>query len=171
MKRDQSSKRVTRSMSKQIKDDSTGAVVDPRNAMFAAIKSRGGSKGNNDSPKPAGSGDARQSLLGAITNKKKGAMSDTDGDSSPSYDVKHSPGVHRLQEFLTHSETILSLAEQDQDAAIRACKVCHAFAFFIIVMICIIASVMKSHSSFYTWAMISQDLAVNCEEEGREFSA
>ena len=44
MKRDQSSKRVTRSMSKQIKDESTGAVVDPRNAMFAAIKSRGGSK-------------------------------------------------------------------------------------------------------------------------------
>jgi len=119
MKQDQSSKRVTRSMSKQIKDES---VVDPRNAMFAAIKSRGGSKGKNDSPKPAESGDSRKALLGAILNKKKGAMADTDGDSSPSSDVKHSPGVHRLQDFLTHSKTMISLAEQDQDAAIRACK-------------------------------------------------
>ena len=111
-------------------------------------------------------------MLGAITNKKKGAMSDTDGDSSPSSDVKHSPGVHRLQEFLTHSETILSLAEQDQDAAIRACKVCQeAFTFSIIVMIFIIASVVQSHSFFYTWAIISQGLAVYCGEEGGERSA
>ena len=110
-------------------------------------------------------------MLGAITNKKKGAMLDTDGDSSPSSDVKHSHGVHRLQEFLTHSK-ILSLAEQDQDAAIRACKVCQeGFTFSIIVMIFIIASVVQSHSFFYTWAIIAQGLAVYCGEEGGERSA
>lgn len=119
MKRDQSSKRVTRSMSKTIKDE--GEVDDPRKALFAAIQSRGDPEKKKDvSPPP----DPRQALFAAIKNKNKegGATSDKDGDTLPS-DVTYTPGVHRLQKFLNHSKTALSLAERDQDAATRACKV------------------------------------------------
>ena len=115
MKRDQSSKRVTRSMSKKIKDDSNDD--DPRKALFAAIQSRG-------KPPPPATSDPRQALFAAIKNKNNDESSDKeDASSTPSSDVKHSPGVQRLQKFLSHSKTILSLAERDQDAAVRACKV------------------------------------------------
>jgi len=121
MKRDQSSKRVTRSMTKKIIDESE--VGDPRKAMFAAIQAR---KAKHDSPQlePPVSADPRQALFAAITSKKNSATatSDNNDDSPASSDVKYSPGVHRLQKFLSHSKTILSLAERDQDAAIRACK-------------------------------------------------
>ena len=40
-------------MSKQINDENNGEGNDPKNALFAAIKSRGESKEKNDSPKPA----------------------------------------------------------------------------------------------------------------------
>lgn len=117
MKRDQSSKRVTRSMTKKITDESE--VADPRKALFAAIQSR---KEKPESPKsPPESSDPRQALFAAI--KKKGAASNEGGESSPKSDVKYSPGVDRLQNFLNRSKTILSLAGQDQDAATRACKV------------------------------------------------
>jgi len=121
MKRDQSSKRVTRSMTKKIKEESSsGEVNDPRNAMFAAIKAQGVSKEKSDPSKPAESSDPMQALFGAIKSRNKSSTTtDTSGDSPP---VKYSPGVLRLEEFLTHSKTILSFAEQDQDAATRACK-------------------------------------------------
>ena len=119
MKRDQSSKRVTRSMSKKIKDESETA--DPRKALFAAIQSKGGGLKEKKAPE---SSDPMQALFAAIKNKDKGnaAIADKDCESAPC-DVKYSPGVHRLQKFLNHSKTILSLAEHDQDAAIRTCKV------------------------------------------------
>ena len=125
MKRDQSSKRVTRSMSKKIKDD--GEVDnDPRKAMFAAIQSRGSQKKDDDSPpqSPKSSGDPMQALFAAIKNKKNVETSPKEGDSEAPSDVTYSSGVTRLQKFLSHSKTILSLAERDQDKAIRACKVC-----------------------------------------------
>lgn len=116
MKRDQSSKRVTRSMSKKIKDESD--VGDPRKALFAAIQSRG-----DASPTPETS-DPRQALFAAIKNKKKDESTDKDCTTQESSNVKYTPGVHRLSKFLIQSKSMLSRAEKDQDAAIRACKVC-----------------------------------------------
>ena len=106
MKRDQSSKRVTRSMSKKIKDESD--VGDPRKALFAAIQTS----------------DPRQALFAAIKNKKKDESTDKDCTTQESSNVKYTPGVHRLSKFLIQSKSMLSRAEKDQDAAIRACKVC-----------------------------------------------
>ena len=121
MKRDQSSKRVTRSMSKKIKDESD--VGDPRKALFAAIQSRGSSAKDDASPTPETS-DPRQALFAAIKNKKKDESTDKDCTTQESSNVKYTPGVHRLSKFLIQSKSMLSRAEKDQDAAIRACKVC-----------------------------------------------
>ena len=124
MKRDQSSKRVTRSMSKKIKDESE-VDDDPRKALFAAIHSLGSKEEKEQSPKSTESADPRGALFAAITNQTKEETSADSGDnSSPPSDVKHSPGVHRLSKFLTRSKLSLSLAEKDQDSGIRACKVC-----------------------------------------------
>jgi hypothetical protein len=113
MKNDQSSKRVTRSMATKITDDSE--VEDPRKALFAAIKAR--------APKEASAPptDPRQALFAAIKSRKQdtSVANDETNDSNTEY----SPGVQRLQDFINHSKAILSLAESDQDAAIRACKV------------------------------------------------
>lgn len=109
MKRDQSSKRLTRSMSKKIEDEIS--INDhPRGALFAEIKSRS-SKYEDDDP--------RNALFAAIKNKQIPQSADID-EESPTY----TPGVHRLQIFLNESKSTLALAEKDQDAAIRACKVC-----------------------------------------------
>ncbi|KAL3786593.1 hypothetical protein HJC23_008189 [Cyclotella cryptica] len=115
MKNEQSSKRVTRSMAKKIHDESE--VEDPRNALFAAIKARG-SKENDGT---AENNDPRQALFAAIKNRKKQNEPDED-DKSPASSIEYSRGVQRLQDFLNHSKTVLSFADCDQDAAIRACK-------------------------------------------------
>ena len=156
MKRDQSPKQVTRSMSKKVNDENNGEGNDLKNALFAAIKSRGRSKVKSDSPKPAEnsdpmqalfraiknrtpkpteSSDPMQALFGAIKDRKKGPSTSNNGDSPPPSDVKYSPGVHRLEHFLTHSNKIISFAGQDQDAAIRACKVWQAITFFITMLL------------------------------------
>jgi hypothetical protein len=101
MKNDQSSKRVTRSMAKKI--DKESEVEDPR---------------NEEAPKPM---DPRQALFAAIKNRKN--QDENDDDGSPPSNVEYSKGVQRLQEFLNHSKTVLSLADRDKDAAVRACKV------------------------------------------------
>lgn len=115
MKRDQSSKRVTRSMSKKINNECY--VDDPKGALFAAIKSRISQKTDVSST----SSDPRQALFAAIQNKKRPESAETDADS-PTSDVQYTPGVHHLQKFLNYSKSILSLAENDQDGAVRACK-------------------------------------------------
>ena len=117
MKRDQTSKRCTRSMSQKMSDENN--VDDPTGALFAAIKSRGSKKINNSSPK---NNDPRQALFAAIKNNKNAGAAETD-EETPSSDVLYSPGIDRLQKFLTHSKSLLSIAEKDQDAAVRACKV------------------------------------------------
>jgi hypothetical protein len=94
----------------------------PRGALFAEIKSRS-SKNENDDP--------RNALFAAIKNKQIPQSADTD-EESPTY----TPGVHRLQIFLNESKSTLALAEKDQDAAIRACKVCT-----VLSCICIVASI------------------------------
>lgn len=112
LKNDQSSKRVTRSMPRKINNESE--VDDPRRALFAAIKSR--------VPKEEASPpDPRQALFAAIKSRKENASGDLDGTNEPN--IEYTPGVQRLQDFLSHSKTVLSLADADQDAAIRACKV------------------------------------------------
>jgi hypothetical protein len=96
-------------MSKKIEDEIS--INDhPRGALFAEIKSRS-SKNEDDDP--------RNALFAAIKNKQIPQSADID-EESPSY----TPGVHRLQIFLNESKSTLALAEKDQDAAIRACKVC-----------------------------------------------
>ena len=114
-------KASTWSMSKTIKDESE--VDDPRKAKFAAIQAR---RAKNDSPV---SGDPKQALFATIKSKQNRAAkrtSDNNDNSPASSDVKYSPGVHRLQKFLSHSKTIIFLAERGQDAGIRACKVCYS---------------------------------------------
>ena len=123
MKRDQSSKRVTRSMSKKIKDESE--VADPRKALFAAIQSRGAVEEAETSKEKENNSDPRQALFSAIKNqKKKDETTERDNDVDSPTSVKYTPGVHRLSKFLIHSKSILCSAEKDQEAAIRACKVC-----------------------------------------------
>ncbi len=152
MKRDQSSKRVTRSMPKKIKNESE--VDDPRKALFAAIQSRK----KEESPKKPHT-DPRQALFAAIKNQTKGESPGKDCDSSAS-EVTHTPGVHRLQKFLSHSKSVLSMAERDQDAAIRACKVRfkHDFSHF------------KLPHCTHPLVLL-QGLAVYCGEDGGERSA
>jgi hypothetical protein len=116
MKNDQSSKRVTRSMAKKI--DKESEVEDPRKALFAAIKARAPKETNEEAPKPM---DPRQALFAAIKNRKN--QDENDDDGSPPSNVEYSKGVQRLQEFVNHSKTVLSLADRDKDAAVRACKV------------------------------------------------
>lgn len=111
MKNDQSSKRVTRSMARKIHEESE--VEDPRKALFAAIKARAPKE---DSP----SADPRQALFAVIKSRKQDVSEDTGENDSK---TEYSPGVKRLQDFLNHSKTALSLADSDQDASIRACKV------------------------------------------------
>ena len=118
MKSDQSSKRVTRSMAKKINNESE--VADPRKALFAAIQARGAKEEAPKSPEVA---DPRQALFAAIKNRQKKESSAEDDEGSSPSDVEYTPGVHRLQEFVNKSAAVLSLAAQDQDAAIRACKV------------------------------------------------
>jgi hypothetical protein len=103
-------------MAKKINGDSE--IEDPRKALFAAIKSRGSEE--NDAA--TGNEDPRKALFSAIKNRKKQDVPDDD-DESPASNLEYSRGVQRLQDFLNHSKTVLSLADCDQDAAIRACKV------------------------------------------------
>jgi hypothetical protein len=95
-----------------------GEVEDPRKAMFAAILSRG-SKEDGALKQPP---DPRQALFAAIKSRQVDKDDGSDDDSSES-GAEYTPGVHRLQKFLTHSKSILSIANEDLDAAIRACKV------------------------------------------------
>ena len=113
MKNDQSSKRVTRSMAKKIEKESE--VEDPRKALFAAIKARATKESEDVSQV-----DPRQALFAAIKSRKQ---SDELDDSNDVDNTEYSRGVERLQDFLNHSKAVLSLADRDQDEAIRACKV------------------------------------------------
>ena len=121
MKNDQSSKRVTRSMAKKINNESK--AEDPRKALFAAITARASKK-----EEPAA--DPRQALFAAIKSRKQEQAEDTD-ESNDTADTEYTPGVKRLQDFLHQSKTVISLADSDQDAAIRACTVCHFYLFFL----------------------------------------
>ena len=122
IKRDQSSKRVTRSMSKTMKDESEAA--DPRKALFAAIQSRSETKEAESPKKKENNSDPRQALFSAIKNKKQDETTGKDNDVDSPTSVKYTPGVHRLSKFLIHSKSILCSAEKDQEGAIRGCKVC-----------------------------------------------
>ena len=153
MKHDQSSKRLTRSTSKKIADENR--VDNPRTALFAAIQSQG-SKKNAPS-----SNDPRQALFAAIKNKNNAETAETDEDS-PASDVQYSPGVNRLQKFLNYSKSILSLAEKDQDVAVRACKVRKMTVKSLQSPSIILINV--------TFASQLQGLAVYCGEEGGERS-
>jgi hypothetical protein len=115
MKHDQRSKGLTKTSMKVTKG---GEVEDPRKAMFAAILSRG-SKEDGALKQPP---DPRQALFAAIKSRQVDKDDGSDDDSSES-GAEYTPGVHRLQKFLTHSKLILSIANEDLDAAIRACKV------------------------------------------------
>ena len=153
MKQDQYSKRLTRSTTKKIADENK--VNDPRTALFAAIQSQG-SKKNAPS-----SNDPRQALFAAIKNKNNAETAETDEDS-PASDVQYSPGVNRLQKFLNYSKSILSLAEKDQDVAVRACKVRKMTVKSLQSPSIILINV--------TFASQLQGLAVYCGEEGGERS-
>ncbi len=118
MKKDQSSKKITQSVSEK-KDERE--PVDPRNALFAAIKARGAQE-NLQEEKQSVDSDPRKALFAAI--KKRGeAETPKDSDCDFSDVTKLSPGVQKLHRFLSHAEVLLSFAERDQNAAIRACKV------------------------------------------------
>ncbi len=114
MKRDQRSKGLTKTSTIAKGND----VEDPRKALFAAISSRGSKDDDTleQSPGP------RKALFTAITKKKVDNDEEMDDDTSVP-GVAYTPGVHRLQRFLIHSKTILSIADEDLDSAIRACKV------------------------------------------------
>ncbi len=96
------------------KVDEESEVEDPRKALFAAIKSR---VPKEETPPP----DPCQALFAAIKSRKENAPGDSIDTSGSNKD--YTPGVQRLQDFLNHSKTVLSLANADQDAAVRACKV------------------------------------------------
>lgn len=90
---------------------------DPRKALFSAILSRS-EEGDKLKLPP----DPRKALFAAIT-KRKADNDDESDDDTADPGVEYTPGVHRLQKFLIHSKSILSIANDDLDSAIRACKV------------------------------------------------
>ena len=111
MKSDQRPKGLPRSTSSKVTKGSE--LVDPRKALFAAILSRGPKEDDALNQPP---------LFSAIKNRRLDNDERND-DDSPETDVEYSPGVYRLQKFLIHSKSILSIADEDLNAAIRACKV------------------------------------------------
>lgn len=113
MKRDQRSKGLTKTSTIAKGNE----VEDPRKALFAAIASRGSKEDDTLKPSPG----PRKALFAAI--KKKVDNDDESNDDSSDPGVSYTPGVHRLQRFLIHSKSTLSIADQDLDSAIRACKV------------------------------------------------
>jgi len=116
LKRDQSSKKKSAgSLPKKAKDQ--GEAADPRTALFAAIKSRG----SPADAKPKAPPDPRQALFAAIKSKKD--STNAVQEESIESNITYTPGVGRLQSFVDHSKSVLSLTEEDQDAAVRACKV------------------------------------------------
>ena len=92
MKNDQSSKRVTRSMAKKINNESE--AEDPRKALFAAITARATKK-----EEPAA--DPRQALFAAIKSRKQESAEDNN-ESIDTADTEYTPGVKRLQDFLSY---------------------------------------------------------------------
>lgn len=115
MRRDQRPKRLTKSSTKVA---AGGEVNDPRKALFAAILSRGLKEDDTINHPP----DTRKALFAAITKRKVDNDEESDDDSQET-GVQYSSGVQRLQKFLIHSKSILSIADDDLDSAIRACKV------------------------------------------------
>ena len=69
--------------------------------------------------------DTRKALFAAITKRKVDNDEESDDDSQET-GVQYSSGVQRLQKFLIHSKSILSIADDDLDSAIRACKVSYS---------------------------------------------
>lgn len=116
MKEDQ----VSKPSKSSPKGRNEGKAADPRNALFAAIKALGTSD-DDDSSKLTASIGPRQALFAAIKNK--GVESSHISSEAAVSNVKYSRGVQRLETFLCQSERVLSLAERDQNAAVRACKV------------------------------------------------
>ena len=115
MKRDQRSKGSTKTSMQVTKG---GEVEDQRKAMFAAILSRG-SKEDGALKQPP---DPRQALFAAIKSRNVDIDAGSE-DDTPESGAEYTPGIHRLQKFLIHSKSILYIANEDLDAAIRACKV------------------------------------------------
>lgn len=115
MKRDQRLKVLPK---KSTKVANGSEADDPRKALFSAILSRGSKEDDKVKQPP----DPRKALFAAISKRKADSNEESDDDTADT-GVEYTPGVHRLQKFLIHSKSILSIANDDLDSAIRACKV------------------------------------------------
>ncbi|EJK47036.1 hypothetical protein THAOC_34273 [Thalassiosira oceanica] len=149
LKRDQSSKKKSASSLPKKAKDQGEAGPDPRKALFAAIKSRG----SQADAKPKAPPDPRQALFAAIKSKKDNTNAQEESIES---NITYTPGVGKLQSFVDHSKSVLSFTEQDQDAAVRACKVS--------------SPLCGNKVSIFSFLHASKGLAIYCGEEGGEGS-
>ena len=120
------------------KKDNLGEAADPKTALFAAIQARGAADGNSSSKLP-------QVPVSSNNN------------------VKYSPGVKKLEIFLSEADETFSETEMAQNAAIDLCKVStiSTFDFF--------KETTQTLTDFHL--LLSKDLALYCGEDGYERSA
>lgn len=120
MKKDHSTKPVTRSQARKFAETPSKPSLDPRAAMFAAIKARG-TEEEEEAEKPA---DPRAAMFAAI--KARGGKADGDSENSDKSKEEEkqdfSPGVRRLETFLENATSELEALDKTKTSAVQACK-------------------------------------------------
>ena len=134
MKNDQAPK-TTKSVRKK---ENVGEAADPRKALFAAIQARGADDGDSSSKLPH-------------------------VPVSSNNNVKYSPGVNKLESFLSGAKETFSQMIMVQNDVIGLCKVSTMtnFIFF--------KETIQTLTDFHL--LLSKDLALYCGEDGGERSA
>ena len=120
MKKDQSTKPVTRSQARKFDEAPSKPPLDPRAGLFAAIKARGTQDEEVSEKLPA---DPRAAMLAAI--KSRGSEDDgkakaNNASQEPKQDF--SPGVLRLESFLADATSELEALDKTKASAVQACK-------------------------------------------------
>ena len=121
MKKNQSTKPVTRSQACKFAETPSKPPLDPRAGLFAAIKARGTEDDEDASEKPPV--DPRAAMLAAIKSRgggDDGKAKPNDESNEPKQDF--SPGVLRLESFLADATSELEALDKRKTSAVQACK-------------------------------------------------
>ena len=120
--------------SRSTDEDDSGSA---RNGLLAAIRSRSTdeedeedkSEGSNEENASNADTDPRSALLAAIRSKSTNTLSTTSSaksaGSNKSYDknMKFSPGVERLEQFMKDANSTMKILENQRDSTVETCKV------------------------------------------------
>jgi len=120
MKKDQSTKPVTRSQSRKFDEIPSKPPLDPRAGLFAAIKARGVEE-EDAAEKPA---DPRAAMFAAIKSRGGGTDDNAKNSDKNKEDDKQdfSPGVLRLESFVANATSDLEALDKTKTSVVRACK-------------------------------------------------